>query len=105
MTVSCRILLKGSQRDGQKNARPTNRASQRREMVSRRIGRQWPGVVALLVSSLRTMNFAVAMRADFDASFPDLRSLTKAQDRVPGRPLGDLVVSGLRKRGFHTSDL
>ena len=51
------------------------------------------------------MNTTVAMRTDFDATFPDLRSLAKGQDAVPGRQLGELVVNGLRARGFETSDV
>jgi hypothetical protein len=51
------------------------------------------------------MNTAVAMRTDFDATFPDFKSLAKGQDRVPGRPLGQLIVNGLRARGFQASDL
>lgn len=47
----------------------------------------------------------VAIRGDFDATFPDLKSLPKGQDRIPGRPLAELVVSGLRKRGFNASDV
>ena len=51
------------------------------------------------------MNLAAAMRGEFDATFPSLRSLPKNGDRVPGRPLGDLVADGLRARGFTTSDV
>ena len=51
------------------------------------------------------MNLAAAMRGNFDATFPDLSSLPKDADRVPGRPLGKLVVEGLRARGFTTSDV
>jgi hypothetical protein len=51
------------------------------------------------------MNRVVAIRASFDPKFPDLNSLPKGQDRLPGRELGDLVVRGLRKHGFQVSDL
>ena len=52
-----------------------------------------------------TMNTVVRVRCDFDPTFPDLKSLPKGQDRIPGRPLAELVVSGLRKRGFNASDV
>ena len=51
------------------------------------------------------MNLAAAMRGNFDATFPDLRSLPKDADRVPGLTLGELVVNGLRACGFTTSDV
>lgn len=51
------------------------------------------------------MNTVVAIRGDFDPTFPDLKSLPKGQDRLPGRALAELVVSGLRKRGFNASDV
>lgn len=64
------------------------------------------GSAALLfVCSLLVMNLAATMRGEFDETFPDLSSLPKGADRVPGRRLGELVVEGLRQRGFTTSDV
>ena len=51
------------------------------------------------------MKTTVAMRASFDATFPELNSLAKGDDRVPGRPLAELDVNGLRKLGFQASDV
>ena len=51
------------------------------------------------------MNTVVKIRCDFDPTFPDLKSLPKGRDRIPGRALAELVVSGLRKRGFNASDV
>jgi hypothetical protein len=51
------------------------------------------------------MNTAAVMRATFDATFPELKSLPAGADRVPGRPLGELVMKGLRERGFSASDV
>ena len=51
------------------------------------------------------MNTTVAMRTAFAATFPDLRSLAKGQERVPGRQLGQLVAKGLRARGVEDSDV
>jgi hypothetical protein len=45
----------------------------------------------------------VALRGDFDATFPDLREVLPDQDRVPGRDLAECVVAGLRRRRIETA--
>jgi hypothetical protein len=46
------------------------------------------------------MNTVVAIRGDFDATFPDLKGLPDEADRVPGRDLADVVASCLRRDGL-----
>jgi hypothetical protein len=45
----------------------------------------------------------VALRGDFDSTFPDLREALPDQDRVPGRDLAECVLAGLRGRRIETS--
>jgi len=45
----------------------------------------------------------VALRADFDPTFPDLREALPDQDRVPGRDLAECVLAGLRRRQIETA--
>ena len=51
------------------------------------------------------MNTAAALKAYFNAVFPHLDQLKKGEDRLPGRELAEVVVAGLRKRGFQTTDV
>ena len=48
------------------------------------------------------MNTVVAIRGDFDATFPDLKGLPDDADRVPGRDLADVVANCLRQCGLAT---
>jgi hypothetical protein len=46
------------------------------------------------------MNTVVAIRGDFDATFPDLKGLPDDADRVPGRALANVVANCLRQGGL-----
>jgi hypothetical protein len=46
---------------------------------------------------------AVAIKGNFDASFPDLRNVKKGEDRIPGRCFGELVVQGLVRHGLQAT--
>jgi hypothetical protein len=47
-----------------------------------------------------SMNTVVAIRGDFDATFPDLKGLPHDADRVPGRDLANVVANCLRRGGL-----
>ena len=46
------------------------------------------------------MNTVVAIRGEFDATFPDLKGLSHDADRDPGRDLANVVANCLRQGGL-----
>jgi hypothetical protein len=51
------------------------------------------------------MNPTVAFKAEFDAQFPDLSEIGKDEDRIPGRPVAEMIMRGLRERAIKASDV
>lgn len=51
------------------------------------------------------MNRTVAFKADFDPRFPDLSEIGKDEDRIPGRPVAEMLMQGLRARAIKASDV
>jgi hypothetical protein len=57
------------------------------------------------MSKLKKLLNTIAITGDFDFMFPDLKGLPDDADRVPGRDLAVLILNGLRKYGFDTTDI
>ena len=68
-------------------------------------GAQMLTSVAASARFFHRVNTTVDFKADFDADFPDLRKIGKDDDRVPGRPVAEMIQSGLRAHGFEISEI
>lgn len=49
------------------------------------------------------LNTTVAFKGHFDARFPDLRKIGAHDDRIPGRPVAEMIARGLREQKLEIS--